>query len=365
MTLEQEGHDLAANKSISQKNEYHKKGVARAVADAAIEPAAIDKPSATETSHSEDRDQFYLAEDGTGDPAKERKSENVASPAQAKSKDDIHEQRISPNPEGPVHVANLIINEAATSSSSNEDKNRVFNGAEQSSQPTGSAMKHSEVMSDAERSNASKPEAKASTEDSSHVSSNGLESDNDTGKDKKSPNDEWQEMPALAEYDIYDDNGRLIARGSVDEHVEALGYNNLGGAAKGYTRVQIDEDAQSATSMDDNTAYLFKEAGKDIVEDDEEARNPMEQMQATKDLLTDGQRIAYVGTTRLAMMEMIDELEQLERTRKIKKEVDVAVESMKMWGQKIMVRLHGHMDISSAGILSSFAPFPSVEYVTN
>ena len=170
-------------------------------------------------------------------------------------------------------------------------------------------------------------------------------------EETKEESDEWLEMPAISEYDVYDDDGRLVARGSVEEKEEKISYNGLGGAAKGYTRVQIDEDAQSATSMDDNTAYLFKEPGKDLQDDDEEARNPIEQMQATKNLLTDGQRIAYVGVTRLAMIEMSNELEQLERTKKIKKEVDIAVESMKLWSQKIMVRLHSHMDISSAGMV--------------
>ncbi|KAF2836319.1 DUF726-domain-containing protein, partial [Patellaria atrata CBS 101060] len=175
-----------------------------------------------------------------------------------------------------------------------------------------------------------------------------------TSKDKGNDEDDddgWQEMPAYAPFDIYNDDNKLIAREVVESDEEEATYGGLGGAGKGYTRVQVDEDAQSATSMDDNTAYLFKGAGKstDIgLDDDEAARDPLSQMQATKDLLTEGQRIAYVGIARLAMVQMLKDQESIERTRGAKKPLDLSIEAMKMWSQKMMIRLYGHMDISSA-----------------
>lgn len=161
--------------------------------------------------------------------------------------------------------------------------------------------------------------------------------------------EEWQDMPAFAPYDMYDDDNKLIAREAQDSDDEANAYAGLGGAGKGYTRVQIDEDAKSATSMDENTSYLFKETGTNVVDDDEEHRDPLAQMQATKDLLTEGQRIAYVGVTRLSMVQMVKELEDVSGTRGTKKELRIAVEAMKMWSQKMMVRLYAHMDIDSSG----------------
>lgn len=160
--------------------------------------------------------------------------------------------------------------------------------------------------------------------------------------------DRWQEMPAYAPFDLYNEDGKLVAKEAVDSDEEAATYGHLGGAGKGYTRVQVDEDAQSATSMDDNTAYLFKEQSTNLLDDDEDARDPLAQMQATKDLLTEGQRIAYVGIVRLAMVKMTKILGSIERTRNSKKSVDIAVEAMKMWSQKMMVRLYSHMDIESA-----------------
>jgi hypothetical protein len=163
--------------------------------------------------------------------------------------------------------------------------------------------------------------------------------------------DEWQVMPAYAPYDMYDDNNKLIAREAHEEDEEAAADEGLGGAGKGYTRVQLDEDAQSATSLDENTQYLFKGVNGTNAAglDDEEQRDAVSQMQATKDLLTEGQKIAYVGMTRLTLSGMSKETEDMEnRTKGSKKEAAMAAEAIKMWSQKMMVRLYAHMEISTA-----------------
>jgi hypothetical protein len=172
------------------------------------------------------------------------------------------------------------------------------------------------------------------------------------GEDVAPPEeDEWQTMPAFAPYDIYDDDNKLIAREAAASDDEADAYAGLGGAGRGYTRVQLDEDAQSATSMDENTQYLFKDVngGTGAGEmEDEEQRDALSQMQATKDLLTEGQRIAYVGMTRLILKTMLNSAESIPMTKGSKKDVQLAAEAMKMWSQKMMVRLYSHMDISTA-----------------
>ena len=162
--------------------------------------------------------------------------------------------------------------------------------------------------------------------------------------------EDWQDMPAFAPYDLYDDDGKLVAREAHESEDEGNAYTGLGGAGKGYTRVQADEDAQSATSMDENTEYLFKKPNEEAVDEDEEQRDPLAQMQATKDLLTEGQRIAYVGVTRLAMAQMVKDLESIEGTKGTKKVLALCTESMKMWSQQMMVRLYAHMDIDSSGM---------------
>lgn len=167
-------------------------------------------------------------------------------------------------------------------------------------------------------------------------------------KDKEEDELEWQEMPALATHRIYDDWGKVLAKEYDEVDDQQVAYNNLGGAGKGYTRVQVDDDAQSATSMDDNTAYLFKDGvATNVLDDDEEGRDLISQMQATKELLTEGQRVAYVGLVRICIGKMQKELLDLERTRGAKKFIELGTEATKMWGQKMMVRLYSHMEIES------------------
>jgi len=162
--------------------------------------------------------------------------------------------------------------------------------------------------------------------------------------------DDWQEMPAYATHVVYDDWGKVIAREMAELEEEDHAYGQLGGAGKGYTKVQLDDDVQSATSMDEDTAYLFNSeaAAANTLADEDEGRDILSQMQATKDLLTEGQRIAYVGLVRLSIMTMIKDLDKLERTKSVKKFLDTATESMQMWSQKMMVRLYSHMDIDPA-----------------
>lgn len=164
--------------------------------------------------------------------------------------------------------------------------------------------------------------------------------------------DEWQTMPAYAPYDIYDDDNKLIAKEYNEEIevAETYGYGGLGGAGKGYTRVFVDDDAESATSMDDNTQYLFQDKLQTtaVTDEDDAQRDAVGQLEATKDLLTEGQRVAYVGVTRLELSAMVKELEDMPTTRRVKKELNFAAESMKMWSQKMMIRLYAHMDINPA-----------------
>ncbi|KAK6434832.1 hypothetical protein LTR95_008981 [Oleoguttula sp. CCFEE 5521] len=159
---------------------------------------------------------------------------------------------------------------------------------------------------------------------------------------------QWQTMPALATFRQYDDWGKVTAKAYDEVDDETMAYGTLGGAAKGYTRVGVDEDAQSQTSFDDNTAYLFKEGyTRNALDEEDEARDLISQMQTTKELLTEGQRIAYVGVVRLSMSGMMQELEKYERTKGSKKLIDMAMEATKMWAQKMMVRLYSHMEIST------------------
>ncbi|KKK17174.1 hypothetical protein ARAM_002473 [Aspergillus rambellii] len=168
-------------------------------------------------------------------------------------------------------------------------------------------------------------------------------------EEEESDDGGWKEMPALGEFDYYDDYGRLVARGAKDDGDEAV-YSGLGGAGKGYTRVKLgDDDATSINSLDEDTSYLFKESAATAAGyEAEELRDSSSQLQATKDLLTESQRIAYVGVTRLTIYQMVSELEKILASKSIRKHKQKAIDSMRGWGQAMMARLYAHMDINTA-----------------
>jgi hypothetical protein len=156
----------------------------------------------------------------------------------------------------------------------------------------------------------------------------------------------WKSMTAIGPLDFYDDCGRLVARAAKEEEEEA-NHGGYGAAGKGYTRVQ-DDDARSVTSLDEETSYLFNEPQTNGIGVEDELRDPLSQLQATKDLLTEGQRIAYVGVTRLTIFQMVKDLESVKTTKSTKKLYAQALDSMTKWGQQIMLKLYAHMDIDSA-----------------
>ncbi|KAK9430739.1 hypothetical protein V1505DRAFT_92300 [Lipomyces doorenjongii] len=155
--------------------------------------------------------------------------------------------------------------------------------------------------------------------------------------------DGWQEMPVYASHDIYDDDGNIIAHEEVPSEDEEEENKRRGGAGKGYTRVTLDEeDAEYAGYIDESTKYLFH----DDDPTDIQARNPLNQMHATKELLTDSQRIAYVGLCKLAMVDMATDLARKKGSQKIARYMSIAYGSMAMWSQKMIMRLYAHMDIT-------------------
>ncbi|CAK5280768.1 unnamed protein product [Mycena citricolor] len=99
-----------------------------------------------------------------------------------------------------------------------------------------------------------------------------------------------------------------------------------------YTRVRgHDEDESDEVHM--RTKYLF---------DEDKAMTPLSQMQATKNLLTEAQRIAYVGLCALITQEMSQNLKRPNR-----KEFKHAVQDMDLWAMKIMGRLYYHMELET------------------
>ena len=103
-----------------------------------------------------------------------------------------------------------------------------------------------------------------------------------------------------------------------------------------YTRLRINEE-DDADEVHLRTRYLF---------DEDKAMTPLSQMQATKNLLTEAQRIAYVGLCSLTAREMLQALRSVKR-----KELKACIHSTELWAMKIMGRLYYHMELETQGEL--------------
>lgn len=106
-----------------------------------------------------------------------------------------------------------------------------------------------------------------------------------------------------------------------------------------YTRLRVREE-DDADEVHLRTRYLF---------DEDKAMTPLSQMQATKDLLTEAQRIAYVGLCALTTKEMLSSLTEIGG-----KEIKPAAEQLNLWALKILGRLYYHMELEIAGIYICF-----------
>lgn len=110
-----------------------------------------------------------------------------------------------------------------------------------------------------------------------------------------------------------------------------------------YTRLLLDDDPDE-DEVHTKTQYLF---------DDDKGMTPLAQMQTTKNMLTEAQRIAYVGLCRIVTKDMAHKLGTL-------RELQNARESTIDWATRIMGRLYQHMELEPAGKLLQFSQRASI-----
>jgi hypothetical protein len=111
-----------------------------------------------------------------------------------------------------------------------------------------------------------------------------------------------------------------------------------------YTRLRVDEENE-ADEVHLRTRYLF---------DEDKAMTPLGQMQTTKNMLTEAQRIAYVGLCALIAKEMVQKQKIAQR-----KELKDSIQDMELWTLKMMGRLYYHMELETAGISIVSLPLSS------
>ncbi|SJX65019.1 uncharacterized protein SRS1_15846 [Sporisorium reilianum f. sp. reilianum] len=111
---------------------------------------------------------------------------------------------------------------------------------------------------------------------------------------------------------------------------------------KGYTQLRLDED-EEAEELHAATSYLFQDGNRHDPYGDNTAATPLNQMKTTKQLLSEGQKIAYVGLCSLIASEMVRQIRRVPG-----KTLDPAKQSIESWKIKVMARLYQHMEIESS-----------------
>lgn len=112
------------------------------------------------------------------------------------------------------------------------------------------------------------------------------------------------------------------------------------GGARGYTQLRLDDDPE-VEQISAASDYLFTSGKVSTVEDDAHA-TPHSQLNTTKNLLSEGQKIAYVGLISLVAKNIIRQLQRVPG-----KELQAAIANTEEWRLRVMARLFQHMDIES------------------
>lgn len=186
--------------------------------------------------------------------------------------------------------------------------------------------------------------------------------------------DDWQEMETANDHEVFGDKGEIL----VDKFDDPkLRQDDMFATTFGYTKIAAEEQAARYHEADSKTAFLFKSRngsktaiteknnqlyGEDGTEDDSfddvdddlfaESHSAADQLNTTKDLLTDSEKLAYVGLVKLVMTDMAASLAKSGVTNTAKsgnskfvKRMHAAQSSMGFWQVKIMNRIYYHLDI--------------------
>ncbi|KAF9472576.1 DUF726-domain-containing protein [Pholiota conissans] len=163
--------------------------------------------------------------------------------------------------------------------------------------------------------------------------------------------DGWQDMPVIREdtsvsgldeedqkkYHYQSSSKSSTAANATGNLIDIDDYGNewrskLDQNESEYTRLRVNEE-EEADEVHLRTKYLF---------DEDKAMTPLSQMQQTKNLLTEAQRIAYVGLCSLTSREMVQQFKLAQR-----KEFKASIANMELWALKIMGRLYYHMELET------------------
>lgn len=268
------------------------------------------------------------------------------------------------------------------------------------------AFKNDEVAEIHYRDGADEDEETAGLESFKLPTTTACDSNSDSDTDNDS---DWQIMPAIASYNIYDEKGQLSicpyeVKSLQSPSQEELSLKNKKNVKTtfGYTKIAAEEQAQRSFQTNRKTDFLFdhrrlnndsfrsklgsdgstkktveidhnlndsdswKSEGDDETvfydeyEDDVEPMddlNPDTQLNTTKDMLTEKEKFAYVGAVSVLLNEICTELatlclcvDNITSHRKLARRLQFAQRDAAAWKIDILGRIYTHLNVSGEEI---------------
>ncbi|KAK6465226.1 hypothetical protein DFJ63DRAFT_332658 [Scheffersomyces coipomensis] len=173
---------------------------------------------------------------------------------------------------------------------------------------------------------------------------------------------DWKAMKTIADLDYYNDKGEL-------EYSNHVNDSNPNKQTYAYTKIDTEEQVNKYSEMDQKTDFLFRSrkdnANKpqaayqkedleyDSEEDDqfvdEDNVDSEEALQGTKNMLTESQKFAYLGITKLLTVEMATELAKLQigTSDRIAKQMSLGQRNFSNWTMYVMTELYSHLDANN------------------
>lgn len=197
---------------------------------------------------------------------------------------------------------------------------------------------------------------------------------------------EWQPMPAVASFDVYDEDGNLILKGLNNDKSALSLLDTANGDSPahfqngnfGYTKIDAEEQAQRSYLTNKRTDFLFNHKklaesstsflnadtesilDSDIPSDDEEDEDEVysknittnDQLSVTKELLNDKEKFAYSASITVLINDMCTELvtvalasHNVTSKKKLARRLQNLQKNMGHWKNLILNRLYLHLDI--------------------
>ncbi|ANZ74005.1 BA75_00138T0 [Komagataella pastoris] len=179
--------------------------------------------------------------------------------------------------------------------------------------------------------------------------------------DNSSDDAGWKEMDTEISYAIYDNKGEKIDA-SIRQQIISQKKDD---APDGYTRINAEEQAQKYEEIDRKMDFLFEKENSNLnrllngshevehyeeedVYSDDDDYTPLSQLDTTKKMLQESQKVAYVGLVQLCIVEMGICLAEIHgsQSRTMGKKLSKAHASFSSWASSLMTKLHNHIGLS-------------------